>query len=88
MKYSHPKFKHTQEVGENETVKRRLLERAGWKPAKDGETQPANDSTVEPKPVISDGDKPDEKRKDEIVMPAHLPTKGQPPAKNVKHKAK
>jgi hypothetical protein len=30
MTYKHPKFDHTQEVQEFETVRRQLLEDAGW----------------------------------------------------------
>ena len=83
MIYRHPKITHTQEVKESETVKRRLLEKAGWTLVEALGVPQVKDSTTEPKPIISDGDKPDEKRKDEAVMPAHLPSVGQPPARNV-----
>ena len=40
MIYAHKKKSHTQDVGEHETVKRRLLEKNGWYVFRTPETEP------------------------------------------------
>lgn len=40
MIYTHPKYDHLQEVDPRETVRRRLLERAGWYAQKDVPASP------------------------------------------------
>jgi len=68
--YRNPSTGQEQEVGENESIRRGILERLGWKPVG---AEPAKQA------------KPVEAAKPETTTeePQKLPSHGQPPAKNV-----
>ena len=73
MTYRNPQTGQTQQVGENETVRRGILERLGWRVA--GDKAPAAEKPAEAaKPAKTE-------------EPQKLPSQGQPAAKNVGTKA-
>lgn len=56
MKYAHKKHKHTQDVGEWETVRQSLLKRAGWYPVEEtAEPKAKAQKTTEPKKLLNEG---------------------------------
>lgn len=71
MTYRNPKTGQEQQVGENESVRRRMLEQLGWKAVgTERQDAPAEQPAAAPKAA-------------ETEEPTKLPSHGQPPAKNV-----
>lgn len=70
MTYRNPQTKQTQEVGENESVRRSILEQLGWRAVVDGESTTAEKPAAVAKPTKTE-------------EPQKLASHGQPAAKNV-----
>lgn len=71
MTYRNPATGQEQQVGENESVRRRILEQLGWKAVgTEGQDAPTEKPTAAAKPAKTE-------------EPQKLPSHGQPAAKNV-----